>query len=190
MDIKSEKILADKARNRDRTAMKELYGLYSGYLNAVCLRYITNPEQARDILQDSFVKIFSSLDKFRFRGEGSLKAWMKRIVVNEALKHLQRHVRKDPLAGAAELKEIPDEAQDEDSGIDDIPASVIHEMIRRLPDGYRTVFNLYVFEEKSHREIAALLGIRENSSASQLYHARALLAKWIREYRNKSNLPY
>ena len=189
MDRLSEKILADKARNRDRAAMKELYGLYSGYLNAVCLRYIANPEQAKDILQDSFVKIFTSMDKFRFRGEGSLKAWMKRIVINEALKYLQRHVKKDPLADAAELKDMPD-TRDDDTGIGDIPAPVIHEMIKRLPDGYRTVFNLYVFEDKSHKEIAALLGIRENSSASQLYHAKALLAKWINEYRSKTNLSH
>ena len=189
MDRLSEKILADKARNRDRAAMKELYSLYSGYLNAVCLRYIANPEQAKDILQDSFVKIFTSMDKFRFRGEGSLKAWMKRIVINEALKYLQRHVKKDPLADAAELKDMPD-TRDDDTGIGDIPAPVIHEMIKRLPDGYRTVFNLYVFEDKSHKEIAALLGIRGNSSASQLYHAKALLAKWINEYRSKTNLSH
>ena len=189
MDRLSEKILADKARNRDRAAMKELYSLYSGYLNAVCLRYIANPEQAKDILQDSFVKIFTSMDKFRFRGEGSLKAWMKRIVINEALKYLQRHVKKDPLADAAELKDMPD-TRDDDTGIGDIPAPVIHEMIKRLPDGYRTVFNLYVFEDKSHKEIAALLGIRENSSASQLYHAKALLAKWNNEYRSKTNLSH
>ena len=103
--------------------MKELYSLYSGYLNAVCLRYIANPEQAKDILQDSFVKIFTSMDKFRFRGEGSLKAWMKRIVINEALKYLQRHVKKDPLADAAELKDMPD-TRDDDTGIGDIPAPV------------------------------------------------------------------
>lgn len=178
----SEQKLAYGLRNRDRTAMQEAYGLYSGYLYALCSRYIPDKDTAKDILQDSFVKIFSSADSFRYRGEGSLKAWMSRITVNEALKHLRKNVRKEIAVDTARLPDTPDD-NDENPDTEDIPAAVIHDMIGKLPDGYRTIFNLYVFEDKSHKEIAGLLGIKENSSASQLHRAKAMLARWIEEYR-------
>ena len=105
-------------------------------------------------------------------------------IVNHALKYLRKSVRKEALSAQADLTSIPDipEAQLE---VADIPEHVIQEMIRRLPDGYRTIFNLFVFEDKTHKEIAALLGIKENSSASQLHRAKAMLAKWITEYRSR-----
>ena len=78
--------------------------------------------------------------------------------------------------------------EEEDLKTEDIPESVIQEMIKKLPDGYRTIFNLYVFEDMSHKEIASMLGIKENSSASQLHRAKAMLAKWINEYRKTSDL--
>ena len=162
--------------------MKYLYGLYAGYLNAVCSRYIPDREAAKDVLQDSFVRIFSSAGTFRYRGEGSLKAWMKKIVVNGALKYLQKSSRNCFVTGLDNFQDIPDDGFDEDYGMNAVSPAVIQEMIRKLPDGYRTIFNLYVFEDKSHKEIAKILNIKENSSASQLHRAKALLAKWIREY--------
>lgn len=156
--------------------MKALYGRYVGYLTAVCARYIADDDEVKDILQDSFIKIFQSMDRFTYRGEGSLKAWMTRIVVNDALKALRR---KKPLPLSPVLADIP---EDEDPAFDRVPLDVLQGMIRRLPEGYRTVFNLFVFEEKSHKEIASLLGIKENSSASQLFHAKAMLARWIKDY--------
>ena len=111
---------------------------------------------------------------------------MSRITVNLSLKHLQAAAKKNMLKASEDLPDIPDEnVSDEDMGINDIPASVIQDMIRRLPAGYRTVFNLYVFEEMSHKEIAGLLDIKENSSASQLHRAKALLAGWIKDYRKE-----
>jgi len=156
--------------------MKMLYGRYVGYLTAVCARYIPDDDEVKDILQEAFIKIFQSMDRFSWRGEGSLKAWMTRIVVNDSLKALRR---KKPLPLSASLSE---EIEDEEPAFSAVPLRVIQEMIRRLPDGYRTVFNLFVFEDKSHKEIAALLGIKENSSASQLFHAKAMLARWIKDY--------
>lgn len=182
----TEQILAERLKNGDRAAMKSLYGLYSGYLNAVCSRYITDKDEIKDILQDSFLKIFSNIGQFRYRGEGSLRAWMSRITVNLSLKHLQAAAKRNILKASEDLPDIPDEnVSDEDMEINDIPASVIQDMIRRLPAGYRTVFNLYVFEEMSHKEIAGLLDIKENSSASQLHRAKALLAGWIKDYRKE-----
>lgn len=187
MNRTAEQDLERRLKNRDQTAMKELYGLYSGYLYALCCRYITDKDTAKDILQDSFLKIFSAINRFRYRGEGSLKAWMSRIVVNEALKSLRTSARNTIMISSADLPDIPDDEADEDLDVDGIPASVIQDMIRRLPDGYRTVFNLFVFEDMSHKEIARTLGIKENSSASQYHRAKALLAKWLKDYRNEQN---
>ena len=156
--------------------MKILYDRYAGYLTAVCARYIPDDDEVKDILQEALIKIFQSMDKFSWRGEGSLKAWMTRIVVNDSLKALRK---KKPLPLSATLSEPVDE---EEPQFGAVPLPVIQDMIRKLPDGYRTVFNLFVFEDKSHKEIASLLGIKENSSASQLFHAKALLARWIKDY--------
>jgi RNA polymerase sigma-70 factor (ECF subfamily) len=160
--------------------MRLLYDRYIGYLTAVCSRYVVDSAAVKDVLQDAFVKVFSKLDGFEYRGEGSLKAWMSRIVVNDSLKSLR---------GAGRLKyvdELPDtEGEGEIEGMPDVPVRELAEMIKSLPDGYRTVFNLFVFEKKSHREIAGLLGIKEDSSASQFFRARAMLAKKIKDYWKK-----
>ena len=157
--------------------MKMLYDRYVGYLTAVCARYIPDDDEVKDILQEAFIKAFQSMDKFTWRGEGSLKAWLTRIVVNDSLKFLRR---KKPLPLSATMKEPMEE--EEEPAFDAVPLDVIQGMIRKLPDGYRTVFNLFVFEDKSHKEIASMLGIKENSSASQLFHAKAMLARWIKDY--------
>ena len=160
--------------------MKALYDRYAGFLTAVCSRYIENKEDVKDLMQDSFIRIFSSIGSFEYRGEGSLKAWMSRIVINNTLKYIRDNIQKGMISIDEDIPDVPDEEIPE---ISEIPPSVIQEMIRRLPEGYRTVFNLFGFEGKSHKEIAMLLGIKENSSASQLHRAKALLAGWIREYR-------
>ena len=156
--------------------MKMLYDKYIGYLTAVCARYIPDDDDVKDILQEAFIKAFQSMDRFSWRGEGSLKAWLTRIVVNDSLKALRR---KKPLSLSPTLAES---VQEEEPAFAAVPLPVIQGMIRKLPDGYRTVFNLFVFEDKSHKEIASLLGIKENSSASQLFHAKAMLARWIKDY--------
>ena len=179
-----ERSLVEQARKGDRGAMKRIYDCYSRYLAATCSRYLPGEDELRDVLQDSFVKIFSSLDKFEFRGEGSLKAWMRQVSVNEALKLIRKRKRNDTV----EYKwDLPDkEEEDLEPEVTDVPASVIQKMIQALPEGYRTVLNLYAFEEKSHKEIAGLLGISESTSASQLHRARALLAKQINEYKKRT----
>lgn len=177
--------LLEQIRLGDKKAMKELYCHYSGYLNAVCSRYIACDEDVRDVLQESFIKIFGSIDKFSYKGDGSLKAWMSKIAVNESLTLLNK---KEKLAIVQYESDIPDtiDDNDDDEGPDtgDIPVRAIQAMIRKLPTGYRTVFNLYVFEGKSHKEIAEMLNMKENSSASQLHRAKALLAKMIQEYKS------
>lgn len=176
--------LVARVRSRDSSAMRELYDRHAGFLAGVCSRYITDRDDAKDVLQDSFIKIFSSIDRFRPEGAGSLRAWMRRITVNECLKFLRRGNR------LKYVGDLPDRADETDDGppLDGMPPEAVQKMIRRLPDGYRTVFNLFVFEEMSHREIAELLGIKENTSASQYLRARARLAAEIKEYKRRHGL--
>lgn len=167
-------------QQHDTSAMRRLYDQYIGYLTAICSRYVLSKDDISDILQDSFIKFYTSADQFEYRGEGSLKAWMVRIVVNESLKFLKRNGKFSIIKYEWDP---PDYLQDNESNIDDIPASVIQDMIRHLPTGYRTVFNLYIFEQKSHKEIAAILNITESTSASQLHRAKNILAKEILQYK-------
>lgn len=162
---------------RDSDAPRILYEKYVRYLTAVCSRYVDD-EYVSDILQDSFITIFRGIPSFEYRGEGSLKAWMTRIAVNLSLKHVRQNSRM-VFVDLGQAEDI-DEPQTEE-----IPPDVLHGFIRKLPDGYRMIFNLYVIEGRSHAEIAQALGIKESTSASQLHRAKSLLAKMIREYQNK-----
>lgn len=181
MTAKAEQKLAKRISEGDSEAMKTLYDEYAGYLTAVCSRYIDSREDIKDLMQESFVKIFSGMGSFEYRGEGSLKAWMGRIVANVSLKHLKEAASRGTISLQDNLPDIKEE-EAEMPEISGIPPEVIHNMIRKLPPGYRTVFNMFVFEDLSHKEIAEILGIKENSSASQLHRAKSLLANWIREY--------
>lgn len=166
------------AKQGDSMAMKAVYSAYIRYLTAVCSRYIVNNEDVKDVLQDSFLKIFSGIASFEYRGKGSLKGWITKITVNETLKFLQKNNRFE----FVEISELDHDCPDEEPDIDSLPSSALFNMIRELPDGYRTIFNLYVIENKSHKEIAKLLGIKESTSASQLHRAKSLLATKIRQY--------
>lgn len=163
-------------------AMKEFYKMYSGYMTTVCARYVSDKDDIKDILQESFIKIFKAITNFEYRGLGSLKAWSARIVVNESLKFLKREEKLEIINKP--VWDLPDLVEEEEPDLDEIPISVILEMIRSLPVGYRTVFNLYVFENKSHKEIASILKITENTSASQLHRAKNLLVKQIGIYKS------
>ena len=178
----SERELVDRLRRGDASAMGEVYACFANYLTAVCSRYIIEDEDIRDVLQESFIKIFTKADTFNYEGEGSLKAWVTQVTVNEALQHLRNQKRKGMVGYDDERIEDKAELTDEAPPMNDIPTEVLMEMIRNLPPGYRTVFNLYVIEGKRHKEIAELLGIQEQTSASQLMRARRLLAMWIKEY--------
>ena len=175
--METEKSLLEAILQGKRTAMRRLYERYSGYAMAVGLRYIADRDAVQDVLQDSFVKVFAAIDGFGYRGEGSLKAWVMRIVANESLNYLKQNQR---LQFVDEMPDVADE--DEEVDVKNIPMSVVMQMIQQLPAGYRTVFNQFVFEEKSHREIASDLGIKESTSASQYFRAKNLLAKMIQEY--------
>ena len=187
---REKRILDRFAKDRSR-AMADLYNGYAPYLAGVAYRYVCDGDRMKDVLQESFIKIFSNIGTFEYRGKGSLKAWMVRVVVNECLQELRRSSR------TAQTLSI--EGKAEDSGTEIVPLEIAEEpepdvsglsmdelvaMIARLPEGYRMVFNMYVFDEMSHKEIAAILGIKENTSASQFHKARKMLAEMIRSYRD------
>lgn len=178
IETDNEEQLLNLVKQGDPMAMRTVYATYVRYLAAICSRYIINDEDVKDVLQDSFLKIFSSITSFEYRGKGSLKGWITRITVNETLKFLQKNNRFE----FVEISEQEHDKPDEEPGVDALPSSVLFQLIRELPDGYRTIFNLYVIENKSHKEIAKLLDIKESTSASQLHRAKSLLATKIRRY--------
>lgn len=179
LDQKEETKIAEGLQRRDTSAMRTFYNLYAGIFMTVCSRYIADIDDAKDVLQDAFIKIFTKIDSFEYRGSGSLLAWSKQIVVMEALGFL-RNKKTIPLIYGEQLPEQDDKS---DLTVEDIPEEMLLQMILSLPDGYRVVFNLYVLENKSHKEIGEILGIRAKSSASQLSRAKSILKQQIVSYR-------
>ncbi len=160
----------------DAACQRMLFGRYASALLGVCRRYARNNEDAEDILQDSFIKIFKKLAQFK--SEGSFEGWMRRVVVNTALKkYTVSRYNKEITTDNIKDTSIAD--------VDNVPAfnhlteKDLLVLINKLPDGYRIVFNMYVIEGYQHDEIAALLGIQPGTSRSQLVKARAMLQKEI-----------
>ena len=178
-----EQRLVKRLQEGDKAAAREFYTRYGGSLAGVCVRYIADEEDVKDVIQNTLVHIFSHITDFKYRGSGSLEAWVVRIAVNESLKFLRT---KDQYELLQPDYDIVDES-DDNLSIRDIPPDIIRQMLNRLPTGYRTVLNLYVFEGKSHQEIATLLGIKKDSSASQFHKAKKMLAQMIRKYNNNNN---
>lgn len=176
-----EQELAERCRRGENSARQQLYERYAGRLFGICLRYVGDRAQAEDLLHDGFLQLFQSFDKFTWRGEGSLGAWMERVMVNLALQYLRRN---EAQLHALPLDAVPDvcDLSDTEMEVERVPSEVLMAMVRQLPVGYRTVFNLYVVEGKSHKEIARLLGIQERSSASQLARAKSVLAEKLRRW--------
>lgn len=181
----AEQRLVKRLQKGEKTAAREFYALYAADMTGICSRYIADEDDVKDVIQDSLIHIFSRIGEFKYNGAGSLKAWAAKVVVNESLSFLRTKKRNEILM---EGLEVADEVEDDFPSISDIPPDTIRQMLNRLPTGYRTVLNLYVFEGMSHQEIARLLGIRKDSSASQLHRAKKLLAKMIRNY-NDDNSP-
>ena len=180
-----EQRLAEQIRRGDNAAMRVFCSLYVSHLKAICTRYVTDSEDASDVLQETLISIVTHISDFHYLGQGSLKAWATRIAVNESLNYIRRNRRQEL---TLQEQYIDDIAEEEDPPIEDIPPEVIQQMVRQLPTGYRTVFNLYVFEDKSHQEIAQLLGTSVKTSISQLHKAKNLLAQMIQTYHdNKRN---
>ncbi len=160
----------------DRKAQRKLYEQLAPKMFPVCLRYMNNREMAEDVMQDGFVTLFSKLDSYS--GTGSFEGWARKIFVNTALMQLRRN---DVLKESDNLDDAWDIGSPAPSAIQEIGHKELLELIAELPPGFRTVFNMYVIEGYSHKEIADELGISENTSRSQLQRARVILQKKILE---------
>ena len=182
----SESHLVASLRDGDQQARARLYTESVGVLSSVCRRYIIDEEDVRDVLHDSYIRIFTTIDRFDYRGDGSLNAWMSRVVVNEALMFLRRSNRIESTS-LDEDRSVVENLSDDPPEVGRLSADELHMLIHKLPDGYRTVLNLFAIEGKSHKEIANLLGIKENSSSSQFLRAKMMLTKLIKEYLSKQN---
>ncbi len=164
----------------DRNAQKALYDKYSQKMFGVCLRYAKDYHSAEDVLQEGFIKVFKYIGKFR--REGSFEGWLRRIFINTSIEFLRKSVS---------MYSIVD---DEDKPIDIIDENIFDQldhqdllnMIQSLSPGYRTIFNLYVIEGYSHKEIAKVLNINEGTSKSQLARARMILQKKVQETPRKT----
>lgn len=159
---------------QDRTSQRAVFERYAGKLFGVCQRYTNRSDEADDILQEAFIKIFNQIHTFAFAG--SFEGWMRRIVVNTAIRHYQQ--RRQQYAQTFSLSEMNDVTVDP-TVYDELQEEDLLEMIGRLPEGYRMVFNLYAIEGFSHREIAETLHIEESTSRSQLVKARKMLQQMI-----------
>lgn len=164
------------ARQGNRRCQKAIYDLLSAKMYAVCLRYMGDRDTAEDILQDGFVTLFSKLDSYS--GEGSFEGWARKIFVNTALMSLRK---KDVLKQSEDVDVAWNVSSSDPSPIQNIGYQELCKMIAALPPGFRTVFNMYVVEGFSHKEIAEALDISETTSRSQLQRARTLLQNKIKE---------
>jgi len=175
----SQLIIACK--KQDRNAQQALYERYAPVMMAVCMRYCKEEEAALDLLHDGFIRIFTQIGSYS--GKGSFEGWLRRIFVNLALENFRKEKQKNrfmeeysyQMANETENNGDNDDLLD----IENIPREEVMEMIRDLPPGYRMVFNLFIFEELSHREIAQMLGIKEAASRSQFFRAKKILKNKI-----------
>ena len=163
--------LAKALIKRDEKAQRYFYERYSGKFLGICCRYINDRMEAEDVMVESMMKIFEKVNQFNF--SGSFEGWTKRIVVNEALMFLRKKRNRNVEFDNQDY--VEPEVQESGS----LEAGDLLEMVNSLPDGYKTVFNLYAIEGYSHTEIAQLLQISEGTSKSQLSRARAILQQKV-----------
>lgn len=158
-----------------------LYNTFASKMYGVSLRYAGNAEDAQDILQEGFIKVYRNLE--RFRAEGSFEGWIRRIFVNTAIEHYRRTVNMYPVSETQE-----NNVEDKDwSAFDKLAVKDLMKIIQELSPGYRAVFNLYVVEGYTHKDIAGMMGISEGTSKSQLARAKAILKNIITGKQKESN---
>ena len=172
----SEDTLIANCRQGDRKAMQALYEQYAAKMLAVCFRYVNDGSIARDLLHDGFIIVFNKIGDFR--GEGSFEGWMRRVFVTTSLGYLRKQGNLKDRKSLDQAGLLTDK---EASVLDKMSSEEIMSCIGKLPEGYRTVLNLFAVEGYSHREIAGMLGISEGTSRSQYSRARAFLLRVLKE---------
>ena len=173
-----EQALANRCAKKDRMAEDELYRRYAARVFTLCRRYTENPDDAKDLMQESLIQALDKIENYNYSGKGSLYAWISRIAINRALNQIRRKRWKTV---SLDLREdtVPDPTEEE---MATIPQEKLLEWIAKLPDVRRAVFNLYCIDGCSHKEIAEMLGISEKGSAGMLAKARKQLKEEINRY--------
>ncbi|MEO1436412.1 MAG: sigma-70 family RNA polymerase sigma factor [Bacteroidota bacterium] len=171
----SQAELIDGCLSGNRSCQAALYKYFSPKMFGICLRYSKDYHNAEDILQEGFVKVFNNIDKYR--GDGSFEGWIKRIFINTAIEHYRKSANHK---GHAELENASFQ-QVSATAIQNLATQDLLKLIQKLSPGYKMVFNLYVIEGFSHKEIAGKLGISEGTSKSQLARARVILQKMVND---------
>lgn len=181
--IFSDSDLIEGCIRGDRKLQHELYNRFASKMYGVCLRYAGNAEEAEDILQEGFIKVFNKIGSFR--SEGSFEGWIRRIFVNTAIEHFRKKIYLQP---------ITDYEEDTVEGkyisvLDSLAEKDIIQLVQQLSPGYRTVFNMYVVEGYTHKQIAEALNISEGTSKSQLSRAKLILQDMVQQFieRRKKN---
>ncbi|MCH2199732.1 MAG: RNA polymerase sigma factor [Flavobacteriales bacterium] len=166
--------MIERCRQGERSAQRELYELYAPAMFNASLRILQSREEAEDVLQECFVKMFKNLQNFR--GDASFGSWFKRIVVNASINRLKKRKLL-----TTELDEVTEWLNDEDEPIKEQEYTIadVQNAVGALSDGYRAVFTMYMFEDYSHKEIANELGVSESTSKSQLNRARKRVKEWL-----------
>ncbi len=173
----SESSLIKACLNNDIRAQKQLYSAYAVKMMGVCLRYAKSREEAEDMLQEGFFKVFCDL--YQFSGKGALGGWIRMVMVNTALQHIRKHRKK--IFETVAINQIPDIHAASDDFMAQMNANDLIKKIQKLPTGCQLVFNLYVIEGFSHKEIAQKLNITVGTSKSQLFKAKAALKMQIKK---------
>ncbi|CAN5257165.1 sigma-70 family RNA polymerase sigma factor [soil metagenome] len=177
----SENDLIKGCINGERSMQQQLYNRFSGKMYGVCLRYCNNNDDAQDLLQEGFIKIFKNLDKYR--GDGSFEGWVRRIFVNTSIEHFRKKSVLQKVVTDTENVHVEDK---EWNVLDNLAEKDIINMVHELSPGYKMVFNMHVIEGYSHKEIADILGINEGTSKSQLARAKVVLKKMVETRLNRS----
>ncbi|PWL31428.1 MAG: RNA polymerase subunit sigma-70 [Fluviicola sp. XM-24bin1] len=168
--------LVKKCLKGDARAQRALFDKFAPKMLGVCMRYAKNTEQAEDVLQDGFVKVFTKLSNYS--GNGSLEGWIRRIIVNTALDEIRRNVKfKDNV----NVDDVDYKLELDSHIVEGLAADDLMKIVNDLPDGYRVVFNMFAIEGYSHKEIAMQLNISENTSKSQYSRARSYLKVKLEE---------
>jgi RNA polymerase sigma factor (sigma-70 family) len=170
-------------KDQDKKTQRVFYQQLAPKMYGVCLRYASDSDDANDIMQEGFIRVFNHVKDFR--GDGSLEGWVRRTMVNTAINFYRKRIKRGI---NTDLKQVKGKADDKVYVIEKLAADEIFELVRKLPDGYRTVFNLNIIEGYTHKEIGEMLNISENTSKSQLSRARASLQKMIQSISRRENI--
>ena len=172
-----QQLLVKQCLKNNRVSQKLLYDKYKGVMLGLCYRYTKSMDDAEDVLQEGFIKVFAKLKQYKY--EGDLGAWIRRIMVNSALNYLKKNARfRDEFFN--DLSEMHPVVRETPEVL--LDAKELAALIRRLPAGYQTIFNLHAVEGYTHPEIGEMLGITDSTSRSQYTRARVLMLNWVKEY--------